>query len=431
MNRNRFLGMIAVVAIIGLFFAGCHNNDTTIIDPCADGHLWSEWMPAPSCVAVEQTRTCTRAGCTVAPETRTAAGLGHDLPVGWTVHTPATCVAEGEERRTCQRDNCNYFEQQVIPALNPIIGHTPNNIWVRTGFYPQQETSRFCSVCSETLETFTGGSRVRTSAVLGNMMWIPAGTFTMGSPSGEMGRISTGELAETQRQVTLSSGFYMGRTQVTRAQWFSVMGTSPWGAGAADNTALTHVSWYDAIVFANRLSIQSGLTVAYHVSGVTDWLTVTAPTSEDAAWNDATVVAGSTGYRLPTEAQWEYAARAGTVTAFNDGVTNVWNDTVAVRLLAWFSGAPGGTHVREVGLLRPNAWGLYDMHGNVWELVWDWFGAYPSEAQTDPTGASSGTSRVMRGGSWSFSALDLRSARRGGSWPDYRWGSTGFRLLRP
>jgi formylglycine-generating enzyme required for sulfatase activity len=117
------------------------------------------------------------------------------------------------------------------------------------------------------------------------------------------------------------------------------------------------------------------------------------------------IVAGSNGYRLPTEAQWEYASRAGTTTAYNTGSNTVSDDT------GWYSGNSGGS-TREVGLKQPNAWGLYDMHGNVWERCWDWYGTYASEPQTDPRGADSGTDRVGRAPLRDSDKHAILSARR-------------------
>jgi formylglycine-generating enzyme required for sulfatase activity len=258
---------------------------------------------------------------------------------------------------------------------------------------------------------------------------IPAGTFMMGSPGTEAGRYSD----EIQCQVTLS-GFNMERYEVTQEQYEAVMGTNPssfkTNAGAGENQKrrpVEGVSWYDTLVFCNKLSMLEGLTPAYSIGGKTnpdEWGTI--PTGFDTTWNGVEIVAGSSGYRLPTAAQWEYACRAGTTTPWHSGETS---DDLGEY--AWIiTNSDSKTH--EVGLKRPNAWGLYDMHGNVYEWCWDWYGAaYPSGTQTNPMGASSGSYRVIRGGAWNGSAQVLRSAYRGYPSPYNRGNFLGFRVLRP
>jgi formylglycine-generating enzyme required for sulfatase activity len=258
------------------------------------------------------------------------------------------------------------------------------------------------------------------------MVWIQGGTFTMGSPTNE----SYHDPDETQHQVMLT-GFYMGKYPVTQAQYQAVMGTNPSGftvpffpETSTANQPVENVSWYDAIVFCNKLSISEDLTPAYRISESTDpenWGTV--PTSSNATWNAVEVVTGSAGYRLPTEAQWEYACRAGTTTAYNTG------DTISDNT-GWYS-TNSGYRTHTVGEKPANAWGLYDMHGNVWEWCWDWYGTYAIGAQTDPTGPASGRSRVQRGGSWGSIGQYLRSAFRSSYDTSDRQDYFGFRIVRP
>ncbi|MDR0313633.1 MAG: formylglycine-generating enzyme family protein [Treponema sp.] len=253
---------------------------------------------------------------------------------------------------------------------------------------------------------------------------IPAGTFTMGSPTSEPDRGSY----ETQHQVTLTKGFYMGRYQVTQDQYRAVMGSNPSSFSSSPAAGETQgrrpvemVSWYDAIEFCNKLSEMEGLTPVYTITGrtpATGYPITNATVTPK--WN-------VNGYRLPTEAQWEYACRAGTTTAYNLGGT--WNDN-----WGWVdTNSNGMTH--EVGKKTPNAYGLYDMHGNVYEWCWDWYdanyGGAAGESATDPVGAASGSYRVFRGGYCFNSAQFARSAFRYYINPYFRDYYFGFRILRP
>ncbi|MDR0553393.1 MAG: SUMF1/EgtB/PvdO family nonheme iron enzyme [Treponema sp.] len=239
------------------------------------------------------------------------------------------------------------------------------------------------------------------------MVEIAGGTFQMGQDG----------VATPVHSVTVSS-FNMGKYEVTQAQYQAVMETNP-SNFTGDNLPVERVSWYDAIVFCNKLSIQEELTPAYTISGETDpgkWGTV--PTSSSNTWDVVTVDWSASGYRLPTEAEWEYACRAGTTTG--DTITS---DT------GWYSSNSEST-THAVGGKPANAWGLYDMHGNVWEWCWDWYGDYDSVAQTNPHGAYVRSYRVQRGGSWYVGPEYLNSAFRGSFQPGYRDVSFGFRLVR-
>jgi formylglycine-generating enzyme required for sulfatase activity len=261
-----------------------------------------------------------------------------------------------------------------------------------------------------------------------NMVRINGGTFTMGSPASEPNHDSD----ETQHQVTVSP-FYMGKYPVTQKEYQQVMGTNP-SNFKGDNLPVEKVSWYDALVFCNKLSMREGLSPAYRINGSTDpaaWGTV--PTDSNAMWDAVTIVAGSNGYRLPTEAQWEYACRAGTTTPFSTGNNITTSQANYDGNYPYNNNAKGEYRQRttSVGSFQPNAWGLYDMHGNVWEWCWDRYGSYLSGAQTDPTGAVSGNHRVLRNGSWRFYGQYLRSADRGSGGPILTYSHFGFRLVRP
>jgi len=243
-----------------------------------------------------------------------------------------------------------------------------------------------------------------------NMVLIKGGTFTMGSPANEPERGND----ETQHQVTVSS-FYMGKYEVTQKEYMEIMGTNP-SNFKGDNLPVEKVSWYDAVEYCNKRSQKEGLTPAYTKNG------------DNVTWNR-----NANGYRLPTEAEWEYACRVGTTTPFITGNNITTKQANYDGTEPYNNNAMGEDREKTtpVGSFAPNAWGLYDMHGNVWEWCWDWYGDYPTGTQTDPVRAVSGAKRVARGGSWSHSAADVRSAIRGDITPSFRGSAVGFRLVRP
>lgn len=257
-------------------------------------------------------------------------------------------------------------------------------------------------VTTPAVVTTPGQSQDKVSEIKNEMIRISGGTFTMGSPIGERGRRSD----EVQYQVTLNT-FFISKCEVMQDEYQRVMGKNP-SHFNGNNLPVTTVSWYDAIEYCNKRSEQEGLSPAYTING------------ENVTWNR-----NANGYRLPTEAEWEYACRAGTTAAYNNG------DYISSNT-GWY--AVGG--IFAVGQKTANAWGLYDMHGNVAEWCWDWYGDYPSGVQNDPIGTSTGTARVMRGGSWSNSSFgsdygtEIRSAYRDKGDPSRKGSDIGFRVVR-
>jgi len=231
---------------------------------------------------------------------------------------------------------------------------------------------------------------------------INGGTFIMGSPLSEQERLPD----ESQRKVKLKS-FYMGKFTVTQREYLEVMGVNP-SSFMGGWLPVENVSWYDAIEYCNWLSEREGLSTAYSITE--------GNTGKIVTWNEK-----ANGYRLPTEEEWEYACRAGTTSPFNTGDTITASQANIKNLL-------GKTTV--VGRYAPNAWGLYDMHGNVWEWCWDLYKPAPDAAGMDGP-AFSRTNRVIRGGGFGSWEYAVRSARRNGdAWPDLKNNNLGFRIVR-
>jgi len=252
-----------------------------------------------------------------------------------------------------------------------------------------------------------------------NMVLIKAGTFTMGSPTNEVDRIVD---RETQHQVTLTYNFYMGKYEVTQAEYQSLMGKNPSKFNTCSNCPVELVTWWDAIKYCNALSKKEGLSVAYNES-----------TGEllDASGRVTTDITKVKGYRLPTDAEWEYSCRAGTNTPFNTG-NNLTTSQANYDGNYPYNGNTKGEYRQKttsVGSFSPNTWGLYDMHGNVWEWCNDWYVASLSTS-TNPIGASSGTYRVYRGGSWRSDARYCRSAYRNGNTPTLSDYGLGLRVCK-
>ena len=240
------------------------------------------------------------------------------------------------------------------------------------------------------------------------MIRIPAGSFQMSGPAWE-GIISS---THYQRQVTITRPFLISKTEITQRLWLQVMGRK---AGffneCGDKNPVETVSWYEAVEFCNRLSDMDGLNPCYLING------------DDVAWTSCT------GYRLPTEAEWEYAARGGSVEQFNTPEQETINASEMLPKECTKCKANMGPKI--VGCSPPNKFGLQDMIGNVFEWCWDWYEEDPdSQPKIDPEGPASGKRHVIRGGGWCEPAPSCQSADRLTPSPHMRSNDLGFRVVR-
>jgi formylglycine-generating enzyme required for sulfatase activity len=274
-------------------------------------------------------------------------------------------------------------------------------------------------------------------------VYIPPGTYTRGSPEDEPCRNSD----ETQHQVTLTRGFYMMETEVTRQMWVDLKAAQPTLPSDPSDTSISLTmnhpvqdnTWYEAILFANLLSVQNGLTPSYYL----DHTFETVIDDTNYLTDDVYCNFDARGYRLPTEAEWEYACRAGTTGPFwadepnySSANCDTHNPDPPLNILdsiAWWAGNSNtGSYwmAHPVSTKLANPWGLYDIHGNVCETCWDWYGDYPEGPVTNPTGPLNGSDRISRGGTWNSTAKHARSARRIYTGPGNSYNTIGFRLVR-
>ena len=261
-------------------------------------------------------------------------------------------------------------------SASPASSQPAYPLW--DGNESQAAYARRAGIAQEEIALDLGGG------VTMKLMLIPAGKFTMGSPLDEPNRVAN---EGPQHEVTISRPFYMGVYEVTQEQYRAVMGENPsWFQGPA--RPVDGVSWEQATEFCKRVSQKTGRTV-----------------------------------KLPTEAQWEYACRAGSRTRYSFG-----DDEKQLADYAHFA-QPFDAGTLPVGRKKPNAWGLFDMHGNAWEWCSDWFAnSYPGAPQVDPTGPASGEQRVLRGGGWECSYRYCRSAIRYWGAPTRESIVVGFRV---
>jgi len=433
-NTFKFFGIITFAVIIGFVFWGCGRQDVItswIIDPGP--------YPDPTLTGTVIITGTAQVGETLTAYTGSLGGTG-TISYLW-------------ERYQWERDQWG----DSIPigtnksTYNVQIGDVDSSISVtvtRAGYSGSVVSGVTAIVVSLPDVSIPDVSLPELTVT---MVQIPAGTFRMGISGSDS---DVKYRTENNGYVTLT-GFSMGKYEVTQEQWTRVMGSNPSlyssnpAAGEVqERRPVERVSWYDTLVFCNKLSMMKGLTPAYSINGSTnpdvwgtmpyrefsseenDWTTI----GDTLTWDKVKVVSDSNGYRLPTEAQWEYACRAGTTTDWYSGDWYSGNFERELVKYAWCDWASTINLMKhhEVGKKLPNAYGLYDMHGNVSEWCWDWYDLYDNAGgSSNPTGAASGSSRVHRGGSWDTDALYVSSAYRNNLPPYARWYALGFRVVRP
>ena len=383
---------------------GITKTATFTVTVVCTNHNWGSWTPLTSATcttAGSEDRTCSLCGIT---ETRPTSIDPNAHNYNWIQTTTPTCSAKGIDTGTCTYNN-THKDTREGADINP-DAHDWNVTTTATATAAGTETG----VCRH-----NGSHTYTRNNVLVPMVSVQGGTFQLGKA---LGSASYNTDITPVSNVTVS-GFYIGKYEVTQALYKSVIRYNPsYFKEYADSPRrpVECVSWYDAVEFCNKLSEKERRQPVYTINDRTP--------AEGYPIESATVTIdwSRNGYRLPTEAEWEYACRAGTTTSFNTG------NSITTRHARFDTKA--GTYEKKVGSFKSNSWGLYDMHGNVGEWCWDWYGNYGSESQTDPQGASSGTSRVYRGGTYSSEEQWVRSSRRGNVFPSSYWPTIGFRLVR-
>ena len=345
----------------------------------------------------------------------------------WITTKEATEETAGSKERVCTV--CKYKETAEIAQLAHT--HTFAIEWTYDGTYHWK-----VATCGHTEEvsgkaehTFDGIACTECDYEIEGFALIPAGTFKMGSNDGY-------DANKPIHDVAITKDFYMGKYEVTQGEYekyceyVEKLPNSSYGEG--DNYPVYYVSWYDALVYCNKRSIAEGLTPCYSIEDFTDpddWESV--PISSNSSWDAVECDWESNGYRLPTEAEWEYAARGGDKTITTLTYSGI-SSTSGVGSYAWYTAnSDSKTHI--VGQRRPNAFDLYDMSGNVSEWCWNWSTTEydtTTEGESDPIGALNGSSRVHRGGGWSSNLTTCSVQYRDSKGPSLCSYTIGFRVVR-
>ncbi len=326
-------------------------------------------------------------------------------------------------------ENLNIINEGGVIHLgwNAVSGADFYNIYRSTdpgsqdwGYPVAQVSEPFYSEATSSDKVFY---RVKTVEATGwQNIYIPGGTFTMGRTTGN------GDDDELPLHSVTLNPYHIGTYEVTQAEYASIMGSNPAsGNGVGDNYPVYYTNWYSAIKYCNLRSRAEGLMPVYTINGSldpADWGDV--PTSSNATWNAVTCNWNASGYRLPTEAEWEYAARGAAISP-----DYLYTGSDNISAVAWYySNATGNAH--PVGTKASNGLGIHDMSGNVWEWCWDWYSStyYSVSPSDNPTGPASATNRSTSGGGFTSGETHCRVANRSSAGPASANNNLGFRLCR-
>lgn len=454
--QQRFLLVFLLIAALA-FLVGCKEKPT---DPVVRTVATPVFSPAGGSYSTAQTVTitCATEGATIRyttdGSTPTASSAEYSAPLSISATTTLKTHAYKAGWNNSQIATAVFTiqapEQVATPAFSPSGGTyssaqtvsitcaTPGATirYTTDGTVPTATSSAYSNPLTVSVTTtinakgFKSGwtdSATATAdyliADLSRFVLVPGGTFTMGDTRG-VGQ--PGELPT--HSVTLNS-FYIGKYEVTQAEYSAVMGFNPAVSfGVGDNYPVQTVSHYSILKYCNLRSMNEGLTPCYTISGSTNpanWGAV--PIDYNTDWELAFCNWSANGYRLPTEAEWEYAARGASTTP-----DFLFSGSESINDVAWYLDNWGQANYSShtVGALAPNGIGAYDMSGNVWEWCWDWIGEYSPEAQDNPSGPASGSHRLVRGGSWSDSGNYCRVSYRDYISPYGTNYTVGFRVCR-
>ena len=394
-------------------------------------------------------------GATNSTETKYALAVGYSETIDWDATVVSPGIDEpndqpaqatplyindpsGKMRLGYLRPNeMDYFEimSAGLPQPTGLSISRPDVSHVSLSWNPVAGAEKYYVYINDVLQTTSGTSSTSLTGVSSSSLaptlkviaW--AGTVGYGLPATKayftMVSVAGGSFSNGTATVTLTS-YKMSAVEITQGQYQAIIGQNPSGSyyGWGPDYPVNQVSWYDTLVFCNKLSLAEGKTPVYSIGGSTDpasWGVM--PTSTNTTWDAASMNMSASGYRLPTEAEWEFAARGGNST---NNYTYAGSNTIDT--VAWYN-LNGGSTCHSVGGKTANELGLYDMSGNVWEWCWDWYGNYASGSQSDPTGASSGFSRVYRGGGWDIDAGRCAVSYRYDYNPPIRSSNFGFRVV--